>query len=448
MSLLGGGVRELGGDHQRPVGAGAEALVDQVVGLPGHRVGGIVARVGEAEPHAERRRGERQQHRGGSDRRDPRPALDPACPARGGRVRAAVALVEVAAEERQPPLVHARPEVGEQRWQEGDRGRRDDEHRDRGRERHPVHVREAGQAETEDRDHHGRAGDDHAAPGGGHRLDDRVVGVLAGVQRAAEAGEDEQRVVDPDPDPDQAGDGRGPVGDVDEVREQEDQPARGDAEPDQRDRQRQAGGDDRAEGDQEDDRGAEEAEALGARRALSLVDHVTAELDREAVAAVLLGGGDQLLALLLLHLPAGDGHRQGRGRDRAVVGDADRRVVGDVLDLRGRGEEVVEPLLDGRVLNPRLVLPDDVDLLPGVAAELLLGEVAGSLGLRARRVVVGVVLAGDGGADADRRDERDDPGDDDATTASVGQVCERGEAAGHTKLLRRAGGDARTSART
>jgi len=73
-------------------------------------------------------------------------------------------------------------------------------------------------------------------------------------------------------------------------------------------------------------------------------------------------------------------------------------VVGDVLDLRGRGEEVVEPLLDGRVLNPRLVLPDDVDLLPGVAPELLLGEVAGSLGLRARRVVVGVVLAGDGGA--------------------------------------------------
>jgi len=38
------------------------------------------------------------------------------------------------------------------------------------------------------------------------------------------------------------------------------------------------------------------------------------------------------------------------------------------------------------------VLPDDVHLAAGVAAESLLGEIAGGLGLRPRRVVAGVVL--------------------------------------------------------
>ena len=105
-----------------------------------------------------------------------------------------------------------------------------------------------------------------------------------------------------------------------------DQAAGGDAEADQGDRQRQAGGDHRAEGDQQHDRGAEEAEPLGARAFLGAVDRIAAELDLEPVAAVLFGGGDQLLAVLLRHLPAGDGQRQRRRRDRAVVGDADRRL--------------------------------------------------------------------------------------------------------------------------
>ena len=49
-----------------------------------------------------------------------------------------------------------------------------------------------------------------------------------------------------------------------DVGEQDDQAAGGDAEADQGDHQRQAGGDHRAEGDQQHDRGAEEAEPLGA----------------------------------------------------------------------------------------------------------------------------------------------------------------------------------------
>ena len=79
--------RELGGDHERAVGAGAEPLGVEVVGLPGHRVGRVVAGVGEAETHAERGRGEREQERRGGDRASPGPALDRVAPARRGRVR-------------------------------------------------------------------------------------------------------------------------------------------------------------------------------------------------------------------------------------------------------------------------------------------------------------------------------------------------------------------------
>ena len=104
-------------------------------------------------------------------------------------------------------------------------------------------------------------------------------------------------------------------------------------------------------------------------------------------------------------------------------------MIGDVLDLACGGEELVEALLDLGRRGARLVLPDDVDLLPGVPAELVLGQVAGGLGLRAGRVVVGVVFAGERGSDPDRRNEGDDPGDHDASTASIGEVCERGEAA-------------------
>ena len=87
--------------------------------------------------------------------------------------------------------------------------------------------------------------------------------------------------------------------------------------------------------------------------------------------------------------------------------------------------------LRGTPLGAGRVLPDDVDLLPGVAAEAILGQLARGLGLRAGRVVVGVVLAGEGGADADDHDERRDPRQHHAAAAAVGEICETGEMTGH-----------------
>ena len=421
MSALGLRARQVGGDHQRTVGARSEALGVQVVGLAGHRVGRVVAGVGEAEAHAERGRRQREQDRRAHDHRGPGPPLDGMAPARGGRVAAAL-LVERPAEQRDPQAVDPVAEVGEQRRQQRDRGQHHHEHGDRSRDRDSVHVGQTGEGEAEHGDHHGGAGDDHAAPGGGHGLDDRVVAGLAVPHRRAEPGQDEQRVVDAHADPDQPGDRRGPVGHVDDVGQQDDQPARGDAEAHEGDHERQAGRHHGAEGDQQHDRGAEEAEALGAGRLLGRVDGVAAELDLERAAAVVLGGGDQLLSVLLLDLPAGDRQRE-RGRaDGAVLGDPDRGVRGDVLDLLGLGEEGVEALTGRRAPGAVGVLPDHVDLLSGVPAETGLRQVARRLGLGSRGVVVGLVLAGEGGAHADDHDRGGHPREDHATAAAAGEL--------------------------
>ena len=333
----------------------------------------------------------------------------------------------VPAEEGDPQAVDLRAEVGEERRQQRDRGEHHDQDGEGGREGDAVHVGQAGQGEAEDGDHDGGAGDDHAAPRGGDGLDDGVVAVLALLHRRPEPGQDEQRVIDADPDPDQPGHRRGPVGDVDDVGEQDDQAPGRDAEADEGDRERQAGGDHRAEGDQQHDRGPEEPDPLRAARLLRLVDRIPAELDLQPVAAVLLGCGDQLLAVLLVDVPAVGRQRENGRSDRAVLRVPDRGdVLGDVIDLLGLGEEGVDALPGGGAVGAGLVLPDDVDLLAGVAVEPLLGELARRLRLRARRVVVGLVLPGQRGAHADDHDRRRDPGEDHAAAAAVGEVGKTG----------------------
>jgi hypothetical protein len=157
--------------------------------------------------------------------------------------------------------------------------------------------------------------------------------------------------------------------------------------------------------------------------ALSGVDRISAELDVESVGAVVVGGSDQLLALLLGHLPAGDGHGQGRGRDLAVLGEPDLGVLVDVLDPLGLREERLEPLgCRRRVGEAGRILGDRVDLLAGVPTEARLGDVAGRLRVRVRRVVVGVEIAGEAGAHADDQDHRGDPAEDHLASVAIGDV--------------------------
>src|SRR5207237_804517 len=95
------------------------------------------------------------------------------------------------------------------------------------------------------------------------------------------------------------------------------------------------------------------------------------------------------------------------------------------------GDERVDALLRRRALGAALVLPDDVDLLAGVAAELLLGELARGLGLRARGVVVGAVLAREGAADSDDHHHRRKPREDRAAAVAVGDLGKACEEVGH-----------------
>ena len=69
-----------------PLAPAPKPLLDEVVGLARRRRRAVVAGVGEAQPQAEERRGEHEQHRGGGERGRPRPPLHGAAPARGRRV--------------------------------------------------------------------------------------------------------------------------------------------------------------------------------------------------------------------------------------------------------------------------------------------------------------------------------------------------------------------------
>ena len=60
---------------------------------------------------------------------------------------------------------------------------------------------DAHEEEPAERDHHGRAGEEHRAAGGVEREHGRLLGIEPVVQALAVAGDDEQRVVDADTEP-------------------------------------------------------------------------------------------------------------------------------------------------------------------------------------------------------------------------------------------------------
>ena len=86
------------------------------------------------------------------------------------------------------------------------------EHAERGAGREAAHEREAHQVQAQQRDDHGRAGEQHRAARGVDRGGGRVVRFQARVQAFAVAGDDEQRVVDTDAEPDHRGELRREVG--------------------------------------------------------------------------------------------------------------------------------------------------------------------------------------------------------------------------------------------
>ena len=96
------------------------------------------------------------------------------------------------------------------------------------------------------------AGEEDGLAGGVHRHRDRVARrELRAEEGAAEAVDDEERVVDPEREREHQREVHRPDRDLEAVREQRQQPGRGD-EAEDRQQQRQPGGDERAEGEHED----------------------------------------------------------------------------------------------------------------------------------------------------------------------------------------------------
>src|ERR687891_71001 len=412
---------EVGGEHERPVGAGAEAFADQVVGLPRRHLGGVVACVREAEPQPERGRGEHEQDCCSGDRRRPRSPLHAAAPARRGS--AVAALAEGATEARDVQPVHLRAEEGKEGRKQGDGGCHHHQHGEAGRDGDTAKAGDADEEETQDRDYDGRAGDQDAAPCRLDRFDRCRATVGAGGERRAEAGEDQERVVDADADPEQSGNGRRPVGDVEHGRDHADQGG-GDAEAEQRCEQRETGGNNRSEGDQQDEGGGDERDQLG-RRAL-LLD--AAHLDAQTASACRLGQLDQLGARRARHVPGGAVEREPSDRDRAVAGDLHGFGRADAVEALCALEEALHPRLDDRAAYAARGLPDDVEGVAGAALEALGQQRGGGSRLRARRQVVLVEVAGDARREHDDRGEHGDPGQQHAAAppvGEVGQACER-----------------------
>ena len=247
----GGGAAARGqlGDHgEHAVGAGAEALRDQVVGL----TLGFMLRRGplarQAEAHVQHRDRQHQEDDRGDDGGDHPVTGDQADPALTERLVGAPRAFEV--------LALQRPLAGEAE-QGRDQGQRDqdrDHDRARGGQAHRGKEGDAADGERGERDRDGGAGEDHGATRGPDRVADRLFGLHPLGHPGPVPGDDEERVVDPDRKPQhrrQRAGGRAERGQRGEGGDPED----AGADADHRGQERQARGQERAEGDRQDDQG-------------------------------------------------------------------------------------------------------------------------------------------------------------------------------------------------
>ena len=179
-----GGRAGLRDQDQRAVEAGAEAVGEQVVGLPGGAGRGVVALVGDAEPQVQHGNGQRQHHGRGHGRQrggaplhggrpsGPRPTAPP-FPLHARRARRELGAEAAAL----PPAERARAEDAEQRGQQRERGEHGEGHGERAGDRQPVEEAEAEHQDAEQRYAHRAACEQDGAARGVDRRDRGVRGL-------------------------------------------------------------------------------------------------------------------------------------------------------------------------------------------------------------------------------------------------------------------------------
>lgn len=273
-----------GDDGERAVGAGAEALRQQVVGLPGGGGGRVVALVGRAQVEGEGGQGQHQHDRGGDDTQQLGVPLDedgPACGEAGGLLGARPLGGEPAA---LAAREGAHAYVREQGGQQGDRGGDREDHRHGGRYRDAVQEVQPQHQHAEQCDADGRSGEDDRPAGGGDGVCGRLLDRAAPRQALAVPGDDEQRVVDAHAEADEGAEHRGEVGDRHRVAEQGDAEIGG-AHADQGGRDGQQARGERAEGEEEDQGRDDDADDLGevCGGGLGELDGAAAQFDLETM---------------------------------------------------------------------------------------------------------------------------------------------------------------------
>ena len=442
-----GGLRDVDGDDERAVVAGAEPVGDEVVGVRVARLGGVGAAARQVQVEAERGhgRGAEEPH-DEHDEHDRRlqHEVDPA--ASHGALRAVVggvgATVGAALRLRREPA----PEHAEQRRQQGDGADDGDEHGERGRDAHDAQERDAHDEQAEQRDDHREAREHDRAARGGDGLRGALLRVLSARELRAMPREDEERVVDADREADHDREHGGGVRHRRERRDDRDAAERG-ADADERGEQRQAGREQRAERDEQHHAREEHAEDLGDREPeVGVLEHLAAERDHESRVAPGLAGG-------------------GHGLDRGI-----RHVGGGAVELHldvGRAR-VIRHLLAGVLVERAEHARDAVDALElglhrgdrGAVRLVLDGCPVGRLddglhrGARGLREDGGELVdrllrlgAGDGvgllelaaeaDAGAEEGGEGDRPGRDDEPCPSEGESPDAMEEEGHGMSLSR-----------
>ena len=380
--------RERHGELEWAVEARPEPLGEEIVRLARRLVGGIVAGVAGGEPESERRRGERQHHRGCGDRGHGGAPLHPLHPAqpeawpRPVRVAGSLASAHLA----DPPADQA-----EEGGQQGERCREYEHDPDRGCDRGAVEQAHAEREHPEQRDHDRGAGEQHGAAGGVERRLDRLLHVAAvGAVVLAKARDDEQRVVDADAEADHQRQLGGEARHVDHVAGEVDHPDPG-AEAEQRGRDREPHRAERSEADQQDhDRGRDPDDRRESERCLlGLLDRLAAELDVERGRTRRLGGRDHVVdgrlrerVRALVEVHRGEGDRSVTG-DRVLAGGVradDARDVGEAGDALQRRRDR-RPI--GRVRElARLGVEHDLVGVPGLGGEMALEQIDGLLRVR------------------------------------------------------------------
>ncbi len=394
-----------------------------------------------AEADAEQGQRERQEDGQPRHRCDPRPLADLTSPA-----GPAVGLVVVrVASEGQLEAVDPFAEQAEDRRQQGERG--DDRYGDHDRRRvaECTNDRQTGEVEREQGDDDRAPGEQDRPAGGAGCPRRRLLDVVAVGHEAAMAGDDEERVVDPDSQPEHRSQRRRDRRHRDDVPEEADQAEAGREPEDRRqdrDRHRRCGPEGEEQHDDRDgdpDRLAGLGAGLGDGRA-----QIRAGCNLDALPYGRLGERDQRLRIILLEFV---------GTRPQVEGDIGiDAVLAEIVDP-GRAERtdhradprillvVVDDLLDRLLVRPLIEAPliglqRDRDDAVGATRKFVVQQIRGPGRVAAgnRQVVVGRL------AEDRRRDHQSsghrDPDPDHQPSAPGGESSKRVEGAGQVQPAR------------